>query len=233
MKASLDKFILSFPVLFLKQYPYAWIAVVVLWAWPPNISIIFLAVILIGIASLHWRAAAWVADMRRQYAPGGQPFLVQRVPIPWAEAPRKIIILLAAAGITSWLASELVGLSFLQFFLMIVGFALTYMDGRFFGPQTIYVVTDTSIAIYYVPGHLDYRIIVRFKEIGKAQKLEHIEKIEETWTVCSRVRKPASGVLLVPRNPYGFSKQLQEILVTPTDVDAFLKLIPSTLTNEL
>jgi len=39
--------------------------------------------------------------------------------------------------------------------------------------------------------------------------------------------------LLAPRNPYGFSKQLQEILVTPTNVDEFLKRIPSMLTNEL
>lgn len=233
MKASLDKFILSFPVLFLKQYPYAWIAVVVLWSWPPILSSIFLAVMVIGIASLHWRAAAWVADMRRQYAPNGQSFLVQRVPIPWSDALRRILLLVAAAGLTSWLASELVGLSFWQFLVMIVGFALTYMDGRFFGPQTIYVVTDTCIAIYYVPGHLDYRIIIRFKEIGKVQKLERIEKIEETWSVCSRLRKPASGVLLHPRNPYGFSKQLQEILLTPTNVDEFLKRIPSTLTNEL
>lgn len=205
---------------------------VVLWSWPPLLSSIFLAVMFVGIAFLHWRAAAWVSDMRRQYAPNGQTFLVQRAPIPWSEALRKIALLLAAAGITSWLASELVGLSFLQFFLMIVGFALTYMDGRFFGPQTIYVVTDTCVAIYYVPGHLDYRIIIRFKEIGRVQKLERIEKVEETWTVCSRLRKPSSGVLLAPRNPYGFSKQLQEILVTPTNVDEFLKHIPSTLTNE-
>ena len=233
MKASLDKFILSFPVLFLKQYPYAWIAVVVLWAWPPVLSGVFLAVMAIGIASLHWRSAAWIADMRRQYAPGGEPFLVQRVPVVWSEAMRKIALLLALAGITSWLASELVGLSFWQFFIMIVGFALTYMDARFFGAQSIYLVTPTCIAIYYVPGHLDYRIILRFKEIGQVQRLDAIEKIQESWSVCSRLRNVKGGVLLMPRNPYGFSKQLQEILLTPTDVDAFLKHIPSTLTNEL
>ena len=233
MKASLDKFILSFPVLFLKQYPYAWIAVVVLWAWPPILSGIFLAVMVIGIASLHWRSAAWIADMRRQYAPGGEAVLVQRVPVPWSDAMRRIFLLLAIAGVTSGLASKLVSLSFWQFFVMIVGFALTYMDTRFFGAQSIYLVTPTCIAIYFVPGHLDYRIIIRFKEIGQVQQLDTIEKIQESWSVCSRLRKAKSGVLLVPRNPYGFSKQLQEILLTPTDVHEFLKLIPSTLTNEL
>ena len=233
MKASLDKFILSFPVLFLKQYPYAWIAVVVFWAWPPILSGVFLAVMAIGIASLRWRSAAWIADMRRQYAPGGESFLIQRAPIPWSDAARKIILLLAVAGVTAWLASELVGLSFWQFFLMIVGFALTYVDSRFFGAETIYIVTPTCIAIYYVPGHIDYRIILRFKEIGRVQRLDPIEKIQDSWSVCSRIRKPASGILLVPRNPYGFSKQLQEILITPTNVDEFLARIPSTLTNEL
>ena len=38
MKRSLDKFILYMPVLFIKQYPYTWIAAVVLWTWPPNLS---------------------------------------------------------------------------------------------------------------------------------------------------------------------------------------------------
>ena len=234
MKASLDKFILSFPVLFLKQYPYAWIAVVVLWAWPPILSGVFLAVIVLGIFSLNWRSAAWISDQRRQHAPHHtETFLVQRVPIPWAHTAKRVAMLLAVVTVTAWLASDLVSLTFWQFFIMIVGFAIFYLDTRFFGAATTYIVTDTGIAIYFVNGHLDYRVFIRFKEMERVQRLDKIETIEATWWVFSRVQKVKSGVLILPRNPQGFSKQLQEILVTPTDVEAFLKLIPSTLTNEL
>lgn len=232
MKTFLDTFILSFPILFLKQYPYAWIAVVILWDWPPILSATFFTVMAVGVACLHWRAAAWVSDMRRQYAPNGQTFLVQKPPIPWALTARYLLFLLAGAAAAAWLAGEWVGLSFWQFFIMTTGFALTYMDSRFFGPYTIYIVTDTGICIYFVPGHLDYRIILNFKEIGKAQRLDRIEAIEDSWSVCSRARKPKSGVLLAPRNPRGFSKALREVLLTPTNVDEFLKRVPSTLTNE-
>lgn len=233
MKASLDKLILSFPVLFIKQYPYAWIAVVVLWTWPPRLSLVFLAIIALGIFSLNWRSAAWISDQRRQHAPHGtEAFLVQRVPIPWMHTARRLAILVAVAAVTAWFASDIVRLTFWQFFVMIVGFAIFYLDTRFFGAATTYIVTDTGIAIYFVSGHLDYRVFVRFKEMERVLRLDTIEKIEATWWVFSRVQKVKSGVLLLPRNPQGFSKQIQEILVTPTDVDAFLKLVPSTLTKE-
>ena len=234
MKASLDKFILSFPVLFIKQYPYAWIAVVVLWTWPPVLSGVFLAVIVLGIFSLHWRSAAWISDQRRQHAPDNTAaFLVQRVPIPWSHTARRLAILVAVAAVTAWFASDLVSLTFWQFFIMIVGFAIFYLDTRFFGAATTYIVTDTGIAIYFVSGHLDYRVFIRFKEMERVQRLDAIETIEATWWVFSRVQKVKSGVLILPRNPQGFSKQIQEILVTPTDVDAFLERIPSTLTHRL
>jgi hypothetical protein len=233
MKKFLDTFILSFPVLFLKQYPYAWIVVVVLWSWPPILSATFFAVIVVGIASLHWRAAAWISEQRRQFAPGGQTFIIQQPPIPWALTARYLFYLLIGSAAAAWFVDGRIGLGFWQAFLLLAGFAVTYMDARFFGPQSIYIVTETGICIYFVPGHLDYRLILNFKEIGKVKRLDHIEKIEETWSVCSRMRKPQSGVLLVPRNPYGFSKQLQEVLLTPTDVDEFLKHIPSTLTKEI
>ena len=42
MKAF-HSFVLSIPYLFLKKIPYAWVPVVALWAWPPIISGIFLA----------------------------------------------------------------------------------------------------------------------------------------------------------------------------------------------
>ena len=41
MRPLLDRFILGFPVLFLKQYPYAWIAIVALWPRSPALASLF------------------------------------------------------------------------------------------------------------------------------------------------------------------------------------------------
>jgi hypothetical protein len=115
---------------------------------------------------------------------------------------------------------------------MIVGFAVFYMDVRFFGAETAYIVTDTGVSIYFVSGHLDYRVFLRFQEMDRVQRLDNVEKVEDTWWVFSRLQKVKRGILLLPRNPLGFSKRIEKAFLTPTDVDEFLKRIPSTLTND-
>jgi hypothetical protein len=233
MRTFLDKFILSFPVLFLKQYPYAWIAVVSFWTWPPVLSAVFGLIIVVGIAALNWRAAAWISDQRRQHAPHGtETFLVQRLPIPWAFTARRLAMLLAIAALTAWAAGDYIGLGFWRFFIMIVGFAIFYMDVRFFGAETTYIVTDTGIAIYFVSGHLDYRVFLHFKEMDRVLRMESVEKPEFDWWIFSRVQQVKSGVLLLPRNRNGFTKQIPKAFLTPTNMDEFLKLLPSTLTND-
>ena len=233
MKQFLDRFILSFPTLFLKQYPYAWLAVVTLWQWPPVFSGMFLSVILIGILSIRWRSAAWISDMRRQYAPNNETFYVDRLPIPWRRAAQNLTILLAVSGLVAWLMKGQLDLSGWQWFIMMFGFAVFYMDTRFFGAETIYIITGSGIAIYYIPGHVDYRFFFHFKEIRQVQRVSGVKTIPSSWTVCSRLRNVPSGVLLTPRSPDGFSKRLQEIFLTPTHVDEFLQHIPSTLVNDL
>ncbi len=234
MRQTLDRFILSIPTLFIKQYPYAWIPLVFLWTWPPTIVLIFLLVIVVGLASLQWRSAAWISEMRRQHAPRPtDAFLVQRTPVPWMHFARTVGTLLVIAAGAAWLLGEFVGLGAWRFFVLIVGFALCYLDARFVGAETIYAVAPDGIAIYFMPGHVDYRIFVAFKEMRRVQRLDAIASIPATWSVCARLRKPTSGVLLVPRSPQGFSRRLQEILVVPPNVDDFLKRVPSTLVNEL
>jgi hypothetical protein len=232
MKQFLDNFILGFPALFLKQYPYAWIAVVILWSWPPVLSGTFLSVVVVGILALVWRTEAWISNLRREHAPRDETFYVDRLPIPLQRAAQNIALLLTGSALVAWLLQGQIGLSFWQLFLLFVGFALFYMDTRFFGAATIYVVTGSGIAIYFVPGHLDYRIFIRFKEIRQVVRLETVEKIPESWSVFSRLRKVKRGVLLIPRDRNGFSKRLQEILLTPTDTDEFLKRVPSTLVTD-
>lgn len=232
MKRFLDGFILYFPTLFIKQYPYAWIVGIALWSWPPNISAVFFLIVLIGIFSLHWRKAAWISEMRRQHAPGDETFYIQRLPIPIKYATRNIAILLVCSALLAWLFDGPFHLGFLQTFIMLFGFAICYLDVRFFAAVTIYIVTGGGIAIYYIPGHVDNRIFLRFNEMAQVTRMDHIEIIPERWTVISRIKNVNSGVLLVPRSPKGFTRMLDgEVLLTPSNVDEFLKHVPSTLVS--
>lgn len=224
--------ILHFPTLFIKQYPYAWIAVVMFWTWPPVLSGAFLAIIALGIAALNWRAAAWIADQRRQHAPEGESFHVDRLPIPIPFMLRNVAILIVFSAAAAWLMQNTIGLTFWQIFILFVAFALCYMDTRFFGAATIYAVAVDGIAIYYIPGHIDYRIFIHFKEMRQIVRMENVDKIPESWTLISRLRTTRRGILLVPRDRNGFSKRLREILLTPTDTDEFLKHVPSTLVTD-
>jgi hypothetical protein len=232
MKTFLDRFILGFPTLFLKQYPYAWIAVVLLWKWPPILSATFLVIVVVGIFAVVWRAKAWVSEMQREHAPGDATFYVDRLPIPIPFMARNLGILVALSALVAWFLQGQIGLTFWQLIIMFVGFSIFYMDTRFFGASTIYIVTGEGIAIYYIPGHIDYRIFIKFKEMRQIVRLESVEKIPETWTLFSRLRTTKRGILLVPRDRNGFSKRLQELLLTPTDTDEFIKHVPSTLVTD-
>ena len=230
MKRFLDKFILYFPVLFIKQYPYAWLVGVVLWSWPPNVSAVFFLIILIGILSVRWREAAWISEMRRQHAPGDETFYLDRLPVPVPRALRNIAILVGVCILLAWFLSGPFNLGIYQTFIMFFGFAICYLDTRFFGAVTIYIVTGGGIAIYYVPYHTDYRIFLRFSEMNQVVRMDHIGNIPASWSILSRLKTANSGVLLVPRSPKGFTRILDgEVLLTPTNVDEFLKHIPSTL----
>jgi hypothetical protein len=230
MKRFLDKFILHIPTLFIKQYPYAWLVVVALWSWPPNVSAIFFSIVLIGILSLRWRETAWISEMRHQHAPGDQSFYIDRPPVPIQRALRNLAMLVVVCILVAWFMHGIFNLGLLQTFIMLSGFAVCYIDTRFFGAVTVYIVTGGGIAIYYVPYHTDYRIFLRFNEMRQVERMDHIGKIPETWSVLSRVKTAGSGVLLLPRSPKGFTRILDgDVLLTPTNVDEFLKHIPSTL----
>src|SRR5262245_3244965 len=170
MRQTLDRFILSIPVLFLKQYPYAWIAVVALWPRSPSIAAVFLAVVVIGILSLRWQAAAWISWMRSEHASNNGKFYLDQPPIPWRMAVRKIALLVAGSAVVALLLKGQLGLTFWQFFFMIVGFALFYQDNRFFGAEVTYLITASGIGIRFVPGHLEYRLFLAFGEISRIER---------------------------------------------------------------
>ena len=225
MHPTLDRFILNIPRLFLKQFPYAWFPLTVLWTWPPNISLVFLAVIVIGLLCLRWQFAAWMAYMRREHAGQDGKFYVDRPAVPWGRAVRNIAILLAGSGLVASFLNGQLGLTFWQFFLIIVLFMLTYRDSQFFGAQTTYIITATGIAVYYAPGHLDYRLFFTFKEISRIEQTRFQK--DKGWDYFARTREIGTeGLLLVPKDIHGFSKRMQRLFIVPGNIEKFLEQLP-------
>jgi hypothetical protein len=225
MNPTLDRFILNIPRLFIKQYPYAWFPLVVLWTWPPNLSLIFLAAIVIGLLSLRWQYTAWMAYMRREYAGKDGKFYVDRPAIPWGRAVRNITILLAGGGLIASLLNGQLGLTFWQLFLIFVGFMLTYQDYRFFGASTTYIITATGIAVYFAPGHLDYRLFFTFNEIARIERT-YFQK-DKNWDFFARSREVGiDGLLLIPKDIKGFSKRMEKLFIAPQNIDKFIEQLP-------
>src|SRR5512135_300806 len=110
MKQFLDRFILGFPVLFIKQFPYAWIAAIAFWSWPPFFSGIFLAIIVVGLLMLHWQSIAWVSNLRREHASKDGKFYVDQSPFPLAASARKVLLLVLGGAVLAWLLQGQLGL---------------------------------------------------------------------------------------------------------------------------
>jgi hypothetical protein len=226
MTQTLNRFILGLPVLFLKQYPYAWIVFVALWPYSPPMALVFLAVVVIGIISLRWQADAWISQMRSEHAPDNGKFHVDQPPVPWRMAAQKIGLLIAGGAIAAFLLQGRLGLSFWQFFFIIAGFPIFYQDTRFFGASVIYIITATGIGIRFVPGHLGYRIFLPFREIRQIERTSYKYREGSDTDVFARTREEADGLLLIPKDPRGFSKSLHKLFIVPADVEGFMQHLP-------
>ena len=225
MKQFLDRFILNIPRLFLKQYAYAWFPLIVLWSWPPNFSIIFLAIIIINLFMLWWRTAAWVSHTRREYAGEDGKFYIDRPAVPWKRAGLGVVILLIVSIILGSLLDGQFGLSTWHFVFIIFTFTITYQDYRFFGYTAIYIITATGIAVYFAAGHLDYRLFFTFKEIARIERTKN--KKDMIWTRFIRLYDDGSdGFLLIPKDINGFSKRMKQVFISPQDMDGFFKQLP-------
>lgn len=223
----LDRFILGFPTLFLKQYPYAWIAVVAFWQRSPSTAGIFLAVIAIGILAVRWQSAAWISHMRREHAPAGGKFHIDQPPVPVQRALRNIVFVLAGSAVVAYLLKDRFGMGFWQIFIMLTGLFVTYQDAKVFGAAVTFIVTETGIGIRYVPGHIDFRIFLAFKEISRIERTRF--QPDRGWDRFSRTRDAADGLLLVPKDPGGFSKRIEKVFIVPRDVEGFLAQLPREL----
>ena len=224
MKQSLDRFILGIPLLFIKQFPYAWIAVIALWTWPPVVPGIFLLIILLGLLMMRWQSRAWISNLRREHAFKDGKFHVDEPDIPLMESARKIMFLLAGSALIAWLLNGQFRLNFWQIFLMIVGFTLLYRDTQFFGAPTTYIITNQGIGIHFTPGHIDYRLFLPFKEISRIEKSEYQK--DRNWDLFARTRDTKEGLLMIPKSPKGFTKRIEKLFIAPEDMENFMGQLP-------
>jgi hypothetical protein len=224
MKPFLDRLILGFPVLFLKQYPYAWIAAVMVWPLSRPAATLFLAIIAIGILSLRWQHAAWISDLRRRHAGEHGKFHLDEPSIPWNQTVLNLVKLLAISLIVAFILKGQLGLTFWQYFVMIVGFTLFYRDTQFFGPTATYIITATGIGIRLVPGHIDYRLFLPFKEISRIERSAYFKR--QDTEIFARTREAADGLLLIPKDPNGFTKKIEKLFIAPGNVDTFMEHLP-------
>ncbi len=224
MKSLLNRFILGIPRLYIKQFPYAWIVFIALWTWPPNFTVIFLLVVLIGFSILQWQYSAWISSLRNEYARNDGKFHVDRPPVPIQRAVQNITILFIAAGLVSYFLSKQVRLPAVQLFILIVGFSLFYRNYLFFGAPTTYVITASGIAVHFAPGHLDYRPFLRFDEISRIERCAFQK--DKGWGCFARVPYGKDGLLLIPKNPKGFTKRMERLFIIPKDIDKFQEQLP-------
>jgi len=173
---------------------------------------------------LRWQSVAWISNLQREHAFKEGKFHVDQPPFSWVDSARKILILVAGAALLAWLLNGQFGLSFWQIFLIIVGFTILYRDTQFFGAPTTYVITDQGIGIHFVPGHIDYRLFLNFKEISHIEKSKYQK--DQNWDAFVRTRDPQEGLLMIPKNPNGFTKRIEKLFIAPNDMDKFLEQLP-------
>lgn len=223
-----ENFVLETPYLFLKKIPYAWVVVVVFWAWPPVVAGMFAGIIALGLWMMSLQQRFWEAKIYREFQKEGTPYRVQpRAPLK--TRLRNVALVLAGSALLGFLLDNRLSLTGLQWFLLASGLMLLYRDAYILGASAVYLVTPRGIGVRYIPGHVDYRLFFRYSEINYVTRVRAGDKLPTNTSVLSPVRNKREGILLVAKLMDGFSNQLGQILLTPNDPEAFLAQLPATL----
>jgi len=226
----LESILLEIPYLFLKKIPYAWVAVVALYSWPPTLSAIFLSIIVLGLLMMKGQDWAWIRRTRREFARDAASVYVTRVYAPASYRTRNLLLVLIISAALGFFFKGQFGFSALQWMLLLSGIMILYKDALLFGAGLTVILTDMGLSLRYVPGHIDYRILIRFNEIRavKPSKFFHNEDL----SVLSPLRKPQHGLLITPRNRAGFSKTLGNIFLVVKNETDFISRLPFGLAQE-
>jgi hypothetical protein len=227
--SRLNDFILEVPYLFLMKVPYLWLPVVVFYTWPPVVSLILSGIILLGLLAMNWQNSAWIEKVRRDFTHDPDSLSVETVRPLTSFVLRNSLLLLALSAAIGWLLNGYLGFGGLQWGLFAGGIIALYKKAIFFGRRVTYIFTDRGISIRYVPGHLDYRLLIRFDEIQWVRRVQLPDNIPVSWTVIAPTGQPDEGLLLSPRNGKGFSAQFEQILLGSNDLELLAKKFPSAL----
>lgn len=195
-----------------------------LWPRSPRLASIFLAVIIVGILALRWQHAAWISNMKRIHAGEEGKFYVDEPPVIWKNTIRNLGLLIALSIVIAVLLKGEFGLTFWQWIIMVFGFTIFSRDTRFFGSTVTYLITATGIGIRLVPGHLDYRLFFPFKEISRIERGKYQKKLD--IDLFARTQDASDGLLLIPKDPNGFTKRIDKIFIVPQNVDKFVDQLP-------
>jgi hypothetical protein len=220
----LEKFILGIPYWFLKTILYAWLGAVIFWSWPPVVSGILTAIVLMSLLMMAWQRRAWEARIRREFHSGeARPFIDRPHKRRRSQVLNSVLVCIAC-GIIGWLLRGLANLNGLQWFLLSAGFMFASRDALIFGAPVTYIITDQVLAIRFVPGQTDHRLIFRFHEIRQAARITVPNNIPLRWQVLTPQRNLKEGVLMNVVRREGLSEQVQfELLLSPTDIEGFLR----------
>ena len=81
-----------------------------------------------------------------------------------------------------------------------------------------------GIGIHFAPGHLDYRLFLKFSEIARIER-RGFQK-DQGWDCFARFADLQDGLLLLPKNPKGLTKRIEMLFIAPRDIEKFLEQLP-------
>lgn len=226
----LESFLLATPYLFLKKIPYLWVLVVAFYIWPPIISGILLTIIALGLLMMKGQDWAWTRRTRREFARDAASVYVTHVRARASYRARNGFLLLIVSAALGWLLAGQLDFSAAHWTLLIAGLMALYKDALLFGAGLTVILTDQGLSLRYVPGHVDYRILIRFNEIRAVKPMKFMR--DEKISVLSPLRTPQHGLLITPRNRNGFSATLSDFFLVVEDEAEFIKRLPFGLVEE-
>jgi hypothetical protein len=225
----LNKFILDVPYLFLMKVPYLWLPAVMFFTWPPLFSLMLTGIILLGLLAMYWQNSAWVEKVKRDFADDPGSIYIETLRPPANFVIRNALLLVVVSVAIGWALNGRLGMNGYQWGLIVCGFMALYRKALLFGKGVTYILTDQGIGIRYAPGHIDYRLLIRFSEIWSVKKTGPLDKIPISWTVIAPMGKVTEGLLLTPKNLRGFSAQLDHIVLSSSDLENLLQKFPAKL----
>jgi hypothetical protein len=219
-----NRLVLRIPTIILLRASYAWIFIVAFYAWPPVLSGILTALLLISLILLKAQHTTWEKLITQSHLGTGPVRYVDHPKPPLRYLILNLFVALLIGGSAAFVLDGRAYLSDLQWFLIIAGPIFLNQSVMLFWVPMTYLITDQGIWILYLTS----RLFIRFKEVAQAQVVQsHVAPIGQDF-MLTPVKYPAA-LRLRPVNRSGFTRLVRELLLTPTDLDALLRQIPPEL----